>query len=132
MAITPKEDVMFRTKRQRRKERIVKWTDEWDHLDNFLLLSEYSQPQDYARTSAEQALVPLTLAQKEQIVIWLDRAEEDVLFAKKLDRKLDLPTDFEDNERQDYWSLKRNIVYVVISTVALIFSAIALVVSFTK
>ena len=123
---------MFRTKRQRRKDRIVKWTDEWNHLDEFLLLSEYSQPQDYARTSAEQVEVPLTLPQKEQIVLWLDKAEEDALFAKKLDRKLGLPTDFEEKERQDQWSMNRNIAYVLISTLALILSIIALIVSVTK
>ena len=103
-----------------------------DHLDDFLLLSEYSESQDYARTSAEQAVVPLTLGQKEQIVIWLDKAEEDALFAKKLDRKLGLPTDFEDKERQDQWSMNRNIAYVLISTLALILSIIALIVSVTK
>ncbi|MCH8315881.1 MAG: hypothetical protein IIA64_07895 [Planctomycetes bacterium] len=123
---------MFRTKRQRREGRIVKWTDEWDQLDGFLLSSEYSQPQDYARTSAERVVVPLTLAQKEQIVTWLDSAEEDALFAKKLDRKLGLPTDFEDKERQDYWSLNRNKAYVFVSILSLILSIIAIIVSFTK
>ena len=66
------------------------------------------------------------------IDILLDQAEENDAYAKRLDRAIGLPTDAEEREYHEWWTVGRNKAYVWFTFLAMIISIIALWVALAK
>lgn len=125
----------FRTKRQRRRRRLCRFSDEqWATIPSFLLLfhETFLGEQDGAGgfKPLDARILRSRSAQRDfrayAIEAWLDEAEKLYDFAKKLDRYLGLRTDDEDREYHDYWSTKRNKVYNIFVVLAFALSLISI------
>lgn len=133
---------MFKTKRQRRERRLRKLTDEkWANLPGFLkpyvrlvyspgLSEEESARQDREEAEAVASITSDPERRKGLIIQWLNRAAADEgIFAIRLDRYLHLLTDPEDQECHDYWSTRRNKIYVLFAFLAFWISVVSLGIS---
>lgn len=128
---------MFNSKRQKRQKQIRKLSqNKWKVLPEFLITNEHFEEfEPDIGESIQLKGAKLTSKihdpsfRNDACFIWLDFAEEDTDFAKKLDRFLGLRTDREDKEYHEHWATKRNKVYVWIAILAIVISLVSLTVS---
>lgn len=132
---------MFKTKRQRRQRRLRKLNDDdWSKLPQFLeptvrvLWKPDLSEEEHARQAREDAETLDSITsdpeKRERLVIqWLNKAEKEADFANGLDRHIRIPTDSEDKECHEYWSTRRNKVYVWFAFIAFWISVVSLGIS---